>query len=311
MEVVREAHIGGYYVSLNMMVLEMIKRDITLANGQQASFAIADREDRPSFFLLGIKKSGSSIYNRISFALARINRYTPVDVAGIFFKQNITIESWINDPAVERLLAGGNLYAGFRNFPVALATTDFFRKCQKTLLVRDPRDALVSEYFSLAYSHSIPEPSAQGNQVTLAMEKARHKMLQRDINDFVRKAALDFNKILLQYAILLKDPSTLVMKYEDVILNKRVLIQKLCSHFQWQVTEAQIENILRWADVVPNTEDKKAFIRKVVPGDHAEKLNSETIHALNVALESSMNVFGYNVYGNSSDKLNSWGSSDN
>lgn len=284
--------------------------NITLANGQEASFTIADRQDRPSFFALGIKKSGSSIYNRISFALARFNRYTPVDVAGTFFKQNITIESWINDPAVERLLAGGNLYGGFRNLPFALAATAFFTQCKKTLLVRDPRDALVSEYFSIAYSHSIPEPSAQGNKITIAMEKARQSMLQRDINDFVRKAAPDFNKILLQYAVLLKDPRTLVMKYEDVILNKRVLIQKLCSHFQWQVTEAQIEKILGWSDVVPNTENEKAFIRKVIPGDHAVKLTSETIHALNVALESSMNVFGYNVTGHR-NPLNSSASADN
>jgi Sulfotransferase domain len=282
------------------MVLETVKRDITLANGQEASFAIADREDRPSFFVLGIRKSGSSIYNRMSFALARCNRYTPVDVAGTFFNQNVTTKSWINDPALERLLAGGNVYGGFRQFPVAIATTEFFRKCKKTLLVRDPRDALVSEYFSLAYSHSIPEPSAQGNEVTVAMEKARHNMLQRDINDFARKAAPGFNKTLLQYTILLKDPGALVMKYEDVILDKRALIQKLCSHFQWQVTEAQIEKILGWADVVPNTEDKKAFIRKVVPGDHAEKLNGKTIHALNVALESSMNAFGYNICRNNS-----------
>ncbi len=292
------------------MVLQMRDRNITLANGQEASFTIADRQDRPSFFTLGIKKSGSSIYNRISFALARFNRYTPVDVAGNFFKQNITVESWINDPAVERLLAGGNLYGGFRNLPVALTATDFFRQCKKSLLVRDPRDALVSEYFSIAYSHSIPEPSTQGNKITLAMEKARQSMLKRDINDFVRKAAPDFNKILLQYAILLQDPLSLVMKNEDVILNKRVLIQKLCSHFQWQVTEAQIEKILGWSDVVPNTENEKAFIRKVVPGDHAVKLTSETIHALNVALESSMNVFGYNV-NRHRDPLNSSASNDN
>lgn len=282
------------------MVLETVKRDITLANGQEASFAIADREDRPSFFVLGIRKSGSSIYNRMSFALARCNRYTPVDVAGTFFNQNVTTQSWINDPALERLLAGGNVYGGFRQFPVAIATTEFFRKCKKTLLVRDPRDALVSEYFSLAYSHSIPEPSAQGNEVTVAMEKARHNMLQRDINDFARQAAPGFNKTLLQYTILLKDPGALVIKYEDVILDKRALIQKLCSHFQWQVTEAQIEKILGWADVVPNTEDKKAFIRKVIPGDHAEKLNGKTIHALNVVLESSMNAFGYNICRNNS-----------
>jgi hypothetical protein len=290
---VTEMQIGR--VSLNTMVLEKIKRDITLANGQAASFAIVDREDRPSFFLLGIKKSGSSIYNRMAAALAQFNHYAPVDVAGTFFKQNITIKSWINDPAVERLLAGGNLYGGFRNFPAALATTEFFRKCKKALLVRDPRDALVSEYFSLAYSHSIPKPSDQGNVVTRAMKKARHNMLHRDINDFVRKAAPGFNNILLQYAVLLKDPSALVMKYEDVILNKRALIQKLCSHFQWQVTTGKIENILRWADVVPNTEDKKAFIRKVVPGDHAEKLDRKTIDALNVALEPSMNAFGYSA----------------
>jgi hypothetical protein len=276
---------------------KMIKREVTLANGQAASFTITNREDRPSFFLLGIKKSGSSIYNQISFAVARINGYAPVDIAGTFFAQNIPIESWIDDPSVECLLAGGNLYGGFRNFPVGLATTNFFRTCKKTLLVRDPRDALVSEYFSLAYSHSIPKPSIRGNKVTLAMEKARRNLLQQDINDFVRKAADKFNKILLGYADLLKDPSTLVMKYEDVILNKRLLIQKICSHFGWQVTEAQIEEILGWADVVPDSEDKKAFIRKVLPGDHKEKLNSATIRALNDALESSMHAFGYNIDG--------------
>jgi hypothetical protein len=54
---------------------------------------------------------------------------------------------------------------------------------------------------------------------------------------------------------------------------------------------------LRWADVVPDSEDKKAFIRKVLPGDHTEKLNSATIRALNYALESSMQAFGYNVDG--------------
>src|ERR1700733_2425893 len=255
------------------MVQETMKRDITLANGQEASFAIEDREDRPSFFVLGVRKSGSSIYYRMAFALARCNQYTPVDVAGTFFKQNVTTKSWINDPAVERLLTGGNLYGGFRQFPTGIAKTDFFKRCKKTLLVRDPRDALVSEYFSLAYSHSIPEPSAQGNEVTLAMQKARQDMLQLDINDFAIDFAPAFNKTLLEYAILLKDPSALVMKYEDVILNKRALIQKLCSHFQWQVREAQIEKILAWADVVPIAEDKKAFIRKVVPGDHVDKLN--------------------------------------
>jgi len=287
-------------VSPTMTGLETIKRAITLANGQEASFVIADREDRPSFFVLGVRKSGSSIYNRMAFALARINRYAPVDVAGTFFKQNVTTKSWINDPAVERLLAGGNLYGGFRNFPVALAKTEFFSNCKKALLVRDPRDALVSEYFSLAYSHSIPLPSVQGSEVTIAMEKARHDMLQCDINDFATKAAAGFNKALLQYAILLKDPSALVIKYENVILNKRALIQKLCSHFQWHVSEVQIGKILDWADIVPNIEDKTAFIRKVVPGDHAEKLNGETIHALNVALESSMNAFGYNICGDNS-----------
>jgi hypothetical protein len=275
------------------MVLETVKRDITLANGQKASFTIADYEDRPSFFLLGIRKSGSSIYNRVAFVLARINQCNAVDVAGTFFKQNVTAKSWIDDPALERLLAGGNLYGGFRNFPTALATTDFFRSCKKALLVRDPRDALVSEYFSLAYSHSIPEPTAQGDEVTASMEKARQDVLQTDINDFVIKAAPRFNKLLLQHSMLSKDRSALVMKYEDVILDKRLLIQQLCSHFEWRINDAQIAKILDWADVMPDAEDKKAFIRKVIPGDHAQKLNSATIDALNIALESSMNAFGY------------------
>lgn len=275
------------------MALELHTREILLANGQQASFEISDRPGRPSFFLLGIKKSGSSIYNRIAFALARMNRCNPVDVGGVFFKQNITVASWIDDPAVNLMMAGGNLFAGFRNLPVGMAKTAYFKKSKKALLVRDPRDALVSEYFSLAYSHSIPPAGEQGNKVTLAMEKARNNMLQSDINDFVRKAAPGFNEILQQCAALLHDPSMLVLKYEEVILNKVVLIERLCAHFDWQVSEPQIEKILSWADVRPDGENKTAFIRKVVPGDHAEKLRVDTIHAINASLEPSMSAFGY------------------
>jgi hypothetical protein len=48
-----------------------------------------------------------------------------------------------------------------------------------------------------------------------------------------------------------------------------------------------------WADVLPEAERPDQFIRRVVPGDHKEKLSPAVIRQLNTRLAASMELFGY------------------
>ena len=41
------------------------------------------------------------------------------------------------------------------------------------------------------------------------------------------------------------------------------MISRIVRHFGWTAKPKQVEAILRWVDVRPETEDPKQFIRKV------------------------------------------------
>jgi len=266
---------------------------VTLANGRQVAFNVASPNHGQAFFLLGVRKSGSSMINAVCESLAQHNGIHYVDVAGTFFKENVTTNTWNRSPEVNRLLRAGNLYGGFREFPLGFLSSEVFRRSKKVLLVRDPRDALVSEYFSNAFSHSIPTQAEGNDEVTQQMSQMRESALVTPINEYVLDMAIHMNKTLLEYSMILEDDSILVFRYESVILNKRKLIQQICSHFGWKCTDQLVADILLGVDLFPKTEDPKSFVRRVLPGDHVRKLLPDTIARLDQILRPSMCLLGY------------------
>lgn len=257
------------------------------------TFAVdASRGDEPVWFVLGIRKSGSSMFNRALKLMAKFNRVNWIDIAGDLFENNIPTPQWRERPASPGLLAGGNCYGGFRDFPAGLAGDDAFRDAIKVLLVRDPRDAIVSEYFSTRQTHSIPEGEGE--------DGARADMLRRreaaqhvSVNDFARSEAGKMAETVERYLPVLGDPKLLLLRYEDVIFEKARMVREVARHFGWQIQPQQIDRILKWIDILPAEENPNAFIRKVTPGDHREKLSRETIAEIDVVLARAMKAFGY------------------
>jgi hypothetical protein len=265
-----------------------------LANGRRVAFEVQNAGSGP-YFLLGVRKSGSSVLNNICHALAQLNQRSFVPVGDIFFAANVVSGDWLGDPALRGLIRGGNIYGGFRDMPLALQGMPAFDAAPKILMVRDPRDALVSEYFSNAYSHSIPETTGSADAVAAQMLAKRQEALAQEIGGFVLGAARAMNTTLQQYMILLRDPHTLVLKYEDMVFDKAALIGHLCRQFGLHAREAEVAQILGWADKRPDMENPRAFVRKVTPGDHRAKLDSATITRLNAILAPSMAMFGYHA----------------
>jgi len=54
-----------------------------------------------------------------------------------------------------------------------------------------------------------------------------------------------------------------------------------------------VADILGWADIHPEREDLSAFVRRVRPLEHVEKLRAQTIHDLTLELEPVLETFGY------------------
>jgi hypothetical protein len=252
-------------------------------------FDIADDSSKALFFLFGVRKSGSSILNSMVNVIAEANGVSYVDVAGTFFRNGHPVSTWQRDPELQVLLRPGNLYAGFRNCPMGLAGDPRFIAGRKVLMVRDPRDALVSEYYSNAYSHSVPQ-SGKARQEMLAH---REQALQSAIDAYVLKRAPAFRQTLREYASLPPGENLKILRYEDFITRKRALIGELCSHFAWSISDRLVDQILGWADVIPAAERPTEFVRKVLPGDHRDKLRPATIEQLNGILHAEMELYGY------------------
>jgi hypothetical protein len=244
-------------------------------------------------FLLGIRKCGSTLLNQLCASLAQFNSCNLVQVAPGFFFANVLDTEWRYDPAVGVLFHGGNIYGGFRELPEVVAAHPVFRDGLKFLLVRDPRDALVSDYFSTAYAHPIPERRDGASPVTDVMEQARRRALGKSIDEFVVRAARSMRQAFLSYADVARSARTRVARYEDYIFRKPELVRHLARQFGLTVDDGQIDQMMSWADKRPVEEDPTAFVRRVTPGDHRIKLRPDTIAALNEILKPAMEAFGY------------------
>ena len=227
-------------------------------------------------------------------SLANINGRNYLDVGGSFFKNGIPEREWVAERSLVSLLAPGNLYGGFRSMPTGFLGADAFVRARKILLVRDPRDALVSEYFTVAYSHSVPASNSNKPGAREELLAAREQTRLSDITAFVLKNAVNLNRTMMDYIAVVGDPLLKLYRYEDVILEKLAWLASMAEHFGWDGgSPGFIEGMMGWADKVPHKEDPQAFVRKVLPGDHKEKLPQTVIAQLNEALSPSMQLFGY------------------
>ena len=177
--------------------------------------------------------------------------------------------------------------------PIALAQHPIFRGGPKILLIRDPRDALVSEYFSSAYSHPVPSRTGPDAPMTDLMEGLRREALDTEIDAFVIKRARWMQQAFLGYTEVARLAATIVIRYEDYIFHKPELVRLIARQFGFKVEDDQISQMMTWADKRPATEEPTAFVRRVTPGDHRVKLRPATIDALDELLKPAMDVFGY------------------
>jgi hypothetical protein len=272
----------------------MPMREVRLAIGRTVEFNVGEPGPLESTcFVLGVRKCGSSIMNSMLRDLARLNGRHFVDVAGAFFKANVIVNDWRNDPASLDLLVPGQVYGGFRAMPMVFAQSPIFRAARKILLVRDPRDALVSEYYSTAYTHSLPAEGV-GDRAREVMLKDRELALRASIDAFAVQKTKSMNRTIFEYRDVAGDPLTKVFRYEDVILNKRAWVRDIISHFGWEMlSPAALDGMMSWADVIPEAERPTEFVRQVRPGNHREKLSPEVIAQINVGLKPCMDLFGY------------------
>ena len=260
-----------------------------MADGGRLDFEVRQRPELPILFGLGVRKSGSSLMNLILLDLATANDWPIVLLPDVAFAAGYRYPDWNGNPDLFKILRRGNLYGGFRDAPSGLFPRPAFKEARKILLVRDPRDALVSEYFSSAYSHRLPDQRAEESLIA----KRREEALQQSVEQYVLAQVKQLNRTVDAYRPMLGDPNLKLFRYEDVIFDKARWVAEIAAHFGWTASDELIARIVAERDVIPDQETPTAFIRKVVPGDHREKLSAEGLRRLNTQLSPTWGRLGY------------------
>lgn len=259
--------------------------------GTTLTFPLALKEG-PVCVSLGVRKSGSTMLHNIVTRLAKAADVNHVNVPGTFFRAGFDASDWARLDLAP-LLQGGNILTGFRNYPARMAASPAFVDGLKIFMHRDPRDAIVSQYFSDAFSHALPEVTDGDDSARNRFLEKRRAAQESAIDGWVLDHAPHLAKTLADFAPMLSDPRCLVLPYETYVFDKATMIAKILHHFGWHVAPDVITAVLAEIDVVPSAEDPKRFVRKATPGDHREKLTQQTQDRLNEICAEAMALFGY------------------
>lgn len=240
--------------------------------------------ENPSVFVFSTHKCASTFLNRLINNLASYENKKHIDLETYLATQpKYRDELYANDEFTQNLLQNTGCYFGvfrypFSNFPKTSSA-------KIVLVLRDPRDILTSQFFSIAYSHPI---------LTAKFLKKRENALKIGIDKHVLEMVPRFLKTYNDYIDKLsKRDDFLLIRYEDLISDFSRVLNKLLDF----VNHSEKEKVLNyWKNNHPFVIDKEDSLkhkRKVLPGDHKVKLQPETIKQLDFHFKEILLFLGY------------------
>lgn len=253
-------------------------------------------EEKPDFeryFAFSVHKSGSTMLGKMLRDVCKRCDLPSVSIPNFFFSEGVQAQDWKDDEKLAPVFNKNILYYGFRFLPAVLKAPEVkLRDSRFVLLVRDPRDALVSQYFSYGKksgSHAMPKKNAE------AFIAAREATPERTIDEYVLHVSRPLRNKLVAYRDALDFDKGLVRRYEDVFFDKQTFLREIFEHFGIDVPANVIEKVAEKHDIRPDKEDESQHIRKGTPGDHKEKLAPETIAKLNDTFREIATFYGYQL----------------
>src|SRR5262249_55228526 len=151
----------------------------------------------------------------------------------------------------------GYCFAGFRDLPPWLNGSDVLSRARKLVIVRDPRDMLVSLYYSFKHSHWFPE-------IQTPQFEAEVGCMRQDtalgLDEFCMAYAWAYNRILWRLHTVLRDQDVLVLRYEDFIYDKVGLAKDICRWCGISVPEERIREFAAAYGAMPKGDEPHAHV---------------------------------------------------
>lgn len=160
------------------------------------------------------------------------------------------------------------------------------------LLVRDPRDILVSAYYAVAYSHSKPGQSEKQHQFMVLRQQAQSST----IDHYVRQQCDRLYEVFERYQRLLVQPypTVYITRFEEMIADFPQWLSSLLEYCDLKISDRLSQQLVdEHLRLTPRTENVQRHQRKGKVGDYLEKLTPETIEYINSKFSETLRFFNY------------------
>jgi hypothetical protein len=182
----------------------------------------------------------------------------------------------------------GYLYSVFGGMVEGIPALDDYHV---VLMLRDPRDVLTSDYFSIAHSHRLP----LGRDKIEPFVERRSYARQAGIDRYVLAESDRIRRVYSRYLDLLIDQVPVyVTTYEEMISDFPKWLEGLLNHCELTVSPGLEKELLEQASRSrPTEEDVTKHLRQLLPGDHQRKLQPDTVARLNATFSEILRAFRY------------------
>ena len=238
---------------------------------------------KKSALFFTVHKSASTFFNWYLKELSAETKHIYVDVNGYFGTQGPKGLQTQQEPSFinKAFKKTGFIYGPLRNYIPVTNISDY----PLVLVLRDPRDVLTSQFFSIKNSHPL---------VTPELIRRRKFAANATIDEHVLSQADRFAKTYTDYLEnIYGKQNVLFIKYEELICDFKNCLEKINKHCGFELNEEQINKLDKSDSFKKKTEDQKTHIRKISSGDYKEKLKPETIEILNKKFEFVLMKLNY------------------
>jgi hypothetical protein len=218
---------------------------------------------------------------------------TPVDLDGYFFEIGRGRQWEASGRLLEQVSYQpfGYFYGPFRSFNRVIVNLDDFKIL---LVLRDPRDAIVSSFYSL-YSHVLPQV-LEKEEIEMRRQR-RKKKTEQTVDEYIINKMNETTRLTDHYyeyhRELMGRKNVLFLKYEDMVADFDPWLDRLVQFLELGTSQRLIDEIKAGASFKVSREDVRQHKRQVKPGEHKRKLKPETVDFLNSRVKEILDLFGY------------------
>ena len=155
--------------------------------------------------------------------------------------------------------------------------------------IRDPRDCLVSFYYSRAFSHVLPPPGPSRDVLLHDRYLARSMTVDEYVLDRLPYIQDQLNAL---QSTTMARPEAVMSRYETMVTDFAGWITDIVERVELDVQKETIARLARAAEFKVQ-ENEWNHKRQVTPGDFRRKLSSQTQNALTERLIDGLQYFGF------------------